>query len=576
MQARATTLGPAPASRTLDLVIPLAANDAGLRRFATAVSTPGSPLYGDYESVATLARRFGASTSVGATVVRYLRSVGARGVREDSTRMFVNASMNVSLAERVFATPLARFRAVDGQQYIAPTAAAGVASAGSSLLAPLRGLALGVMGLDTQPVVSEPASDHAVPPEAHVAAGERPSLYARATGTRAGCRGALRSGAFTPNQYRTAYGLDPLYGAGLDGRGETVAVVEIHAFKSSDLRTFAACFHLRLPPITIHRVGFKGSLETGGEPTLDLELLDAVAPGLSGIQDYESTGSTDASLFNLFHAAITAPHRAQLLSSSLGECEPDVLAALGHAGVIATDRVFQVAAASGMTVASGSGDLGSSDCAGDNGDPLHKLATDYPGTSQWVTSVGGTQLVLSKANTIVAQPVWNDSSSQAASGGGGFSTIFARPPYQDGVVTGSMRAVPDISAMADVAPAYAIYCTTKEGCSPPGWQGAGGTSAAAPMVVAGLALINQDLHQHGQSDLGFVNPLIYSLAANAATRATVFYDVTAGSNDLGPYIPHTNRKPLACCTAGPGFDEASGWGSLYFAPLDQQARAQMP
>jgi kumamolisin len=564
-----TEFGRAPSSQVLDLVVPLAADDAGLRRYAFAVSTPGSPLYGDYAPVRSLARWFGASASTGAAVVRYLRSVGARGVSEDSTRMFVNARMSVALAERTFATPLKRFRAIDGQHFVAPAAVAHGVAAGGSLPAALHGLALGVMGLDTQALVTESAT-------ARSAAGQPPSDYSHLSGTPSGCRGALRSSGFTPNQYRTAYGLDPLYSAGLDGTGETVAVVEIHGFKRSDISTFASCFGLRLPPITVHRVGAKGPIETGGEPTLDLELLDAVAPGLKEIQDYDTTSNSDAGLFRLFRAAVTAPNRAQLLSSSLGLCESDVRSALGRTGVAATDRIFQLAAASGMTVASGSGDLGSSDCSSDSGDPLHRLAADYPGSSPWVTSVGGTQFTLSAANTILSQTVWNDSSDQAAASGGGFSAIFSRPSYQDGVVTGAARAEPDISAMADIEPAYAIFCSTQEGCSPPGWQAAGGTSAATPVVVAGLALVDQDLQQHGQKDVGFVNPLLYSLGSNATTRAAVFDDVTVGSNDLGPNIPRSNHRPLGCCSAGAGFDEATGWGSLFFAPFDEQARAQLP
>jgi len=57
-RAGATGVGPAPARQTLSLVLPLNANEAGLERFATEVNTPGSPDYGQYESIASLSRRF--------------------------------------------------------------------------------------------------------------------------------------------------------------------------------------------------------------------------------------------------------------------------------------------------------------------------------------------------------------------------------------------------------------------------------------------------------------------------------------------------------------------------------------
>ena len=64
--ASVTRLGPVPGAHQLQLVLPLKANDAGLERLATAVSTPGSPRYGQFESMPTLARRFGASPATAA------------------------------------------------------------------------------------------------------------------------------------------------------------------------------------------------------------------------------------------------------------------------------------------------------------------------------------------------------------------------------------------------------------------------------------------------------------------------------------------------------------------------------
>ena len=70
----------------------------------------------------------------------------------------------------------------------------------------------------------------------------------------------------------------------------------------------------------------------GGEATLDVEVLDAAAPGLKGIDVYETKPSASATL-----RALTAPlqnrgFKPQVISASLGLCEPDVFLAIGLEG----------------------------------------------------------------------------------------------------------------------------------------------------------------------------------------------------------------------------------------------------
>src|ERR1700730_10099387 len=118
--AHAARVGAAPAGTALALVLPLKTDASGLERFALAVSNPRSPLYAHYESVATLARRFGASRSTRARVLDYLRSHGASDVKIDATGLLAEATITVGLAERLFATPLDRFRTAHGARFIAP------------------------------------------------------------------------------------------------------------------------------------------------------------------------------------------------------------------------------------------------------------------------------------------------------------------------------------------------------------------------------------------------------------------------------------------------------------------------
>jgi kumamolisin len=578
--AHATRLGAAPAGKSLRLILPLKVDSVGLGQFATAVTTPGSPLYGHYLSIAALARRFGAPASTRARVIGYLRASGATHVRVDATGLLAEATMSVGLAERAFAAPLAQFRAANRTRFVAPVAATTVPAA-------LRNVVEGVVGLNTRPQVSPslPSSTAAAARSAGVtarAADQTASTLPR-SGTPTGCPGGVAAGGqfpgFTPNQYLTAYGFAPLYASGYQGQGERVALIEIDGFNMSDVTTFAQCFGLNLPPVTAFGAGVSHTLPAGEEATLDLEILDAAAPGLKAIDVYETNSGASQTL-----AAFAAPlenrgRKPQVISASLGLCEPDAYGASGLVGIEASERLLELAASSGISILASSGDNGSADCQSQSGTPVHTLAVNYPASSWWVTGVGGTNLSLNGDNTIAAQPVWNDSTVLAAGGGGGFSDLFRRPAYQKGIVAPNKRAVPDVSLLADLLPGYAIYCTATPACVSPSnatpWQTVGGTSAGTPLLAGGIAIVDQMLTATGHENVGLLNPLLYKLGASGAA-ASVFYDITSGSNDIGPYIPGSNGQPLGCCTAVPGYDEASGWGSVSMANLAQQALALEP
>ncbi len=571
LTAHAAQVAPAPRSQQLQLVLPLAADLAGLRRFALSVTTPGSGNYARYEPIAWLARRFGASPATRQRVVGYLRRAGVRDVTIDATGLFADATISAGLAQRLFSTPLAVFRTRQ-ERFVAPAGTA-------SVPAPLRGLVTGVIGLDTRslfaPSAAQAATDRGA--FAHAAAGQPPSGYMPRSGTAAGCAAGQQSSGFTPNQYLTAYAYGSLQTAGLAGERERVALIEVEGFKDSDIDSFARCFGLRVPAINAFGVGVKKALAPGSEATLDLEVLDAAAPGLKAIDVYESPSSAAQSL-----RALTAPlqnpgFKPQVISASLGLCEPLVFEAIGRGGIVNTEGALEEAAASGITIVAAAGDAGSAACT-DQDVPIDQLAVNYPASSWWVTAVGGTNLLLTAANTIADQIVWNDTTVvPGAAGGGGSSDLFMRPPYQNGTVAGNSRAVPDVSMLADVDPGYAIFCSLSvPGCNPKQpWTTVGGTSAATPLLAGGLALVDQDLRLHFRQDLGQVNPLLYRIGRDRTLAAQGFDDVTQFGNDVGPYIPG-NGRPLGCCTAGAGYDKASGWGSVNLASLASLAVAQQP
>jgi subtilase family serine protease len=567
--ARTARIGAASPATQLQLVFPLAADQAGVERLARAVSTPGSPEYGHYESIARLSARFGASPAVRARVLRYLRGVGASDVKIDATGMFADATIGAGLAQRLFTAPLARFRSALGSQYIAPTASPTVPAA-------LRGAVTGVVGLNTQPL-STGSLAHRVGRDALAHIASQPTSATIHSGTSVGCAGGVDAGSggdprfdgFTPNQYLSAYGIDTLQAAGIRGAGERVALIEIDGFNGTDIQQFATCFGFALPAIQAFGVGTSKPLAPGGESTLDLEVLDAAAPGLSGIDVYETHSNAALTL-----RALTAPlqnrgHHPQVISASLGLCEASVYAAVGASGIRATEASLAMAAANGITFVASSGDSGSADCSSPSGAPLRRLAVNYPASSPWVTGVGGTNFQLDANNHITAQIVWNDAGlpgiSPGSAGGGGLSGLFGRPDYQNGSNATTRRVVPDVSMLADIVPGYSVFCSAASDCinannSDP-WQTFGGTSAGTPLLAGGLALVDQELRLHQRVDLGLANPILYEIGRAPSLSAQVYFDVTAIGNDVGPFIGGSGA-PLGCCTATVGFDDASGWGGV--------------
>ena len=158
-------------------------------------------------------------------------------------------------------------------------------------------------------------------------------------------------------------------------------------------------------------------------------------------------------------------------------------------------------------------------------------------------SVGGTSLSVMPNASYQGETAWDDTLEQAG-GGGGLSLDFARPSWQvaPGVAnqfSDGKRQLPDVSADADPWSGWASYTGGN-------LQVAGGTSAATPFWAAATALIAQYVRQHGVTRLGFVDPMLYAIAARPQ-RVPGFHEITIGGNR---YYPATT-----------GWDFATGLGS---------------
>jgi hypothetical protein len=205
--------------------------------------------------------------------------------------------------------------------------------------------------------------------------------------------------------------------------------------------------------------------------------------------------------------------------------------------------------------------------------------------------------VVSSALSYIPEQPWDDDNSAdtsqpLSSGGGGVSTLTARPSWQAGVPgipAGAMRLVPDISLDASNADAPYAVCSSDQtdwntqanGGSAPYQESscnsglrdsysqdltlAGGTSFDAPIFSAMLAILNQA--KGFSTGQGLINPTLYSLASNSTTYATAFHDITTGSNACTAGATYCSTAGAANYSAGVGYDEASGIGSLDFYNL---------
>ncbi len=589
------SVGAAAAGKRLDLSLLLRADDAGLTRYATAVSNPESSLFGRHLSQSEVARRFGPSAADRGRVIGWLRSRGLQAAVAPGG-FSIDTSATVAQAQRLFSTRIGAFRSSAGERFVAPVSR-------SSLPAELKGAVVGVDGLSDRTVAHgsssaakaaqlPPGGLQPLTPEQSRAVNYRMRAVGSSIrgnlGTQAGCAAGRANGlqvsdqqyipAYTPNQYLDAYGISRLHDRGFRGQGQRVALVEIDGFTRSDLTAAAACFGFRAPPTTIKRIGIKRNLPPGPENTLDLQVLAAVAPGLKEIIVFQGA-ATSYGLNRQYASAVALPasRRPTVISSSIGSCEINEYG--GGPYHRALGRTFKQAAAVGITVAVATGDTGSTGCSagGGNSAAIALPSTGYPASSPWVVGVGGTNFTLDSRNRITEEVVWNQAPISFGAGTGGPSLIFRQPSWQRGPGVGTntgARATPDIAMLADNTPGYSIYCTALE-CGGAGWITVGGTSAAAPLFSGILAIANQQAKRAGQPRLGHINPRIYRLAGQKSTRSAVFRDVTKVGNDLGvligPQYLGTNQ-PVGCCPATRYYDWASGWGSVKAPQFSRELR----
>jgi len=554
MPRGAAVVGAAQPAKDLRLYVALEPRDpAGLERFATAVSTPGSPVFGQYLTVPQFAQRFGATPEQVAAVRSALAARGLRVGPAAANRLSLPVNATVAQVESAFAISIERVRLASGR----------VAHANDrppAVPAPAAPFVQGVIGLDDltlsrrrdldgdrSPLIGSATT--ASPTTSVVTGGTQPCAEAQQTGK--------ELGGYTADQIASAYRFSDFYAAGNFGAGQTIALLELEPFLPADIATYQSCYGTDVDVTAVDVNGGPGPYKgEDGEAALDIEQLIGLAPG-ADIVVYQAPNSAAAEAEIL--SAYVEQNTAKVMSSSWGICEKWV----ENEVAAAMDTLLQEAAAQGQSFFVAAGDEGSTDCYESEGDHDKSLAVDFPGSHPFATDVGGTRMEEPTATT-PTEYLWNESPHWGA-GGGGLSEHFPMPAYQqqaapdlgviDELSSGDdcgfsyCRQVPDVSANASLETGYVTHTEDE-------WSVSGGTSAAAPLWAAFAALTNASPACRGHS-IGFANPALYAIAGDA--YAANFHDVT-GARPGG--MPTTNRFDSAePFPAKPGYDMATGLGT---------------
>ena len=366
-------------------------------------------------------------------------------------------------------------------------------------------------------------------------------------------------------QLQVVYNLKPLYAKGLDGIGISVVVLADGGISSlrSELNGFDSAFHLPAPKLRI--VSLDGAKETAAgsdELALDTEAVHTVAPGASIVVLVVPTTSDPSSIEPQAEAVRYAAthHLGQVITTSLGNVGE---AALGPGIISGLQESFQFAADRHVSVVDASGDFGASSrqtLAGPAGPGccFTERMRGYPASDPTVTAVGATRLHLNaRGERTSPDTVAND---QEGASGGGLSTVFSRPSYQNAVesVVGDYRGGPDVSMNEDIDSGFEMYANTSsgDGQADLGWSSVGGTSESAPLFAGIVAIADQAAGR----PLGELNPYLYR--AYQLPNHGGIVPVTSGNNTVSIESSSGTDVIVPGYHADAGYNMATGLGTV--------------
>jgi Pro-kumamolisin, activation domain/Bacterial Ig-like domain (group 3) len=578
--------------------------EASLKALMQAQQDPASPSYHKWLTQTQFGQQFGMSSADLAKVSAWLQQEGFTITSVAQSSNSISFSGSVAAAEKAFQTQIHNY-SVNGETHFANATQLSIPSALANTVNSVRGLDDFRLKPRLQFVKSRSAVSNP-----HFTDGLTGNHY------------------LAPGDLAVIYDLNPLYTAGDTGKGVTIAIVGQTDIVPADISDFRGAAGLSVNNPTVFTVPGTTPLTVAAgaasndlaETDLDLEWSGGVATGASILL------VNSDNVFNSLQYAIQNPINGitvPIISQSYGACEPAYMTST----LTAIEGWLAQANSQGQTVILASGDVGAADCD-DTTNPnapivsaTQGLAVDYPGSSAYVTVLGGTEFmgdgtaaapqtgagtywsangsndVITSAKSYIPEMVWNDTTFSIqnggglSAGGGGVSSLWPKPTWQTGVTgipADAHRDVPDVSMAASPDHDGYLYCTQVQtqgsgaafvsSCQTTSFRlsdgnqsdsnqlvaVAGGTSFAAPTFAGLLSIIEQKLATGG--GLGNINPTLYALAANATTYASAFHDVTTGNNQVPCTSSSTNcpsgSNQVIGYAAAAGYDLATGLGSV--------------
>jgi len=511
---QARSVGHLPATQTMRLVLVLPLrNQAELENLLQELYDPSSLSYRQFLTVEEFTVRFGPTPEDYDSVIHFAEANGLTVVGTSRNRLNVDVSGSVENIERALHVTMGVYQhPTENRTFFAPDREP----------TPFLSVQLWhIAGLD----------NYSIPHPNFVRRNDSAEKSNATTGSGP-------SASFLGSDMRAVY----YGGTALTGSGQSVGLLEYLGTDLADLtKYYKNVGQTNNVPITLLSTDgtSKTCLEAQGcddlEQTIDMTQALGMAPGLSSLVMY--IGSTDASIFNAM--ATASPLNAQLSSSwTWSPSDPG------------TDNpYFMEFAAQGQNLFQAAGDDGAWTFS----------AEIFPADDIYITSVGGTDLDTSSAGgPWSSETAWSD-------GGGGISPDgYAIPSWQTASASGcsacskTYRNGPDVSANSN----FSFYvCANQTTCTANMW---GGTSFAAPLWAAYLALVNQQAVANGSKPLGFINPALYTIGLSSNYNLD-FHDITSGSDghsattgyDLATGIGSPNGAALIAALTGvspaPGF-----------------------
>jgi hypothetical protein len=562
--------GDLPMDRMLLVLRSAPEQEAALEQLLAEQQDPQSENYHGWLSPEEFGERFGVAREDLDAVVEWLEGHGFRVGEIARGRRSIEFSGTAGQVENAFHTEIHHY-IVDGAPHVANASDVGIPEA-------LAGVVGGVASLH---------DFHARP--LYHAIGPKPAPPGAPT-SQTDLNGG--SHALSPYDFATIYDVAPLWTAGYDGTGQTIAIVADTNVNLNDDTTFRSQFGLGAGNVTVVLNGANPGVVSGEETEadLDMEWSGGVAKG-AAVKLVVSANTNASDGVTLSAEYIVDNKLAPVMSMSYGLCEAN----MGASNAL-YNSLWSQAASQGMSVFVSAGDSGSAGCdipqsTGSKGQNTTTpaaggFAVNGLASTPYNVAVGGTEFNdstgaywntandahLASAKSYIPEVVWNESAYTSAgaaanglwAGGGGYSTIYATPAWQTGpgvpavdpVGSGHHRYLPDVSLSAAGHDGYLVMI---EGSL----YLVGGTSAGAPSMAGIMAI----LVQRAGAWQGNPNARFYPIAAQSPAA---YHDIVAGTNAVPCLGGSANCSSKTTGTAGAmngfgaaaGFDLATGLGSV--------------